>query len=111
MSPIAMAVAMALAFAIFIYSIHSRWRLMNIGAPENRFDQLGTRLKNVFIIALPQPLKLNFIKPVKTGLKRPQGLLQAFIEVAANGHHLAHRFHRGGEQRISPLKLLKVSGG
>ncbi len=66
MNPIAMAAAMVLAFAVFTFSIRSRWRLLKVAAPEDRFGHLGERLKNAVDIALFQKKlpKYKFMGPV-----------------------------------------------
>ena len=54
MSPIVMAVALAVAFGAFGVSAYRKWRLVRIGAPEDRFDRLGTRLGRMITVALFQ---------------------------------------------------------
>ncbi|MBW2530730.1 MAG: (Fe-S)-binding protein [Deltaproteobacteria bacterium] len=54
MGPIAMAVCMLLAFGLFAWSAFRRWQLLKVGAPEDRFDETGRRIRNTFSIALFQ---------------------------------------------------------
>jgi hypothetical protein len=54
MGPIAMAVALAVAFGAFGVSAYNKWRLLKIGAPENRFDRLGERFWRMIRVALFQ---------------------------------------------------------
>ena len=46
-------------------------------------------------------------KPGQPGLQPAQRLLQRFLEGPADRHHLAHRLHRGGEQRLGLGELLE----
>ena len=43
----------------------------------------------------------------QAGFQRPQGLLERFLEAAADGHGLTHRLHRGGQHRRTAPELLK----
>lgn len=54
MGPIVMSVCLVLALGIFAYSTYGRWRLLQIGAPINRFDHLGQRFLKMIGIALLQ---------------------------------------------------------
>ncbi len=54
MGPIAMAACIVLGFGIFAWSSGKKWRLLKVGAPENRFDRFGTRLGKMLSIALLQ---------------------------------------------------------
>ncbi len=54
MGPIAMAIAIVLAFGLFGWSAMRRWRLLKVGAPIDRFDNVGDRIKAVLRIALFQ---------------------------------------------------------
>jgi len=54
MGPIAMAVALAVAFGAFGVSAYNKWRLLRIGAPEKRFDRLGERFWRMIRVALFQ---------------------------------------------------------
>jgi Fe-S oxidoreductase len=49
-----MAVVLAAAFGAFGVSAYRKWRLLRIGAPEDRFDRLGTRLGRMIRVALFQ---------------------------------------------------------
>ncbi|MDR1322542.1 MAG: (Fe-S)-binding protein [Gracilibacteraceae bacterium] len=44
----------ALAAGIFIRALRHKWRILTLGAPENRFDQPGRRLKNFAALILMQ---------------------------------------------------------
>lgn len=54
MSAIAMAGCIVIALAAFAYSANRRFKLLKVGAPENRFNEVGTRLGNLFKIAIFQ---------------------------------------------------------
>jgi Fe-S oxidoreductase/nitrate reductase gamma subunit len=54
MGPIAMAAVILAAFALFGWSAHNRWRLLKIGAPDNRFDNIGERVAAAVKIAFFQ---------------------------------------------------------
>lgn len=54
MGPIAMAVAILVAFAIFGWSAWRRWGLIAVGAPVDRFDRLGERLTKMVAVAFFQ---------------------------------------------------------
>jgi hypothetical protein len=68
-------------------------------------DALGARLADLlhdlFFIAAA------FGEAVDAGFQAPQRLLKAFLERAADRHHLAHRFHLRGEMRIGLAELLE----
>jgi len=49
----------------------------------------------------------NFIETILAGFQTTQCLLQRFLEGAADGHHLAHRFHLGGQTRIGLGEFLE----
>ncbi len=44
-------------------------------------------------------------------LQAPQGLLQGFLEAAAQGHHLPHALHLGAEHRLRLGELLEGEAG
>lgn len=70
MKPVIFSFVLFLAFAVFIFSIRKLYKSLIIGKPENRFDRISERLKNVLVVALGQS-KL-FREPVA-------GLMHAFI--------------------------------
>ncbi len=47
------------------------------------------------------------VEPVEIGFQPAQGLLHRFLEIAPDGHDLADRLHRGGQQIIRAFELLK----
>ena len=47
------------------------------------------------------------VEPVEPGFKAAQRLLQAFLEIAADRHHLADRFHRSRQLGFRALELLE----
>jgi Fe-S oxidoreductase/nitrate reductase gamma subunit len=49
-----MAVCLVLAFSVFACSAQRRWRLLKVGTPEDRFDNLAQRLGQMIGIALFQ---------------------------------------------------------
>jgi Fe-S oxidoreductase/nitrate reductase gamma subunit len=54
MSPIFMAVVLLVGWGAFAYSVHRRWKLMMVGAAEDRSDQPGMRLRLTVKYALAQ---------------------------------------------------------
>jgi hypothetical protein len=50
---------------------------------------------------------LDLVEAVDAGLQPAQGLLQRFLEGAADGHHLAHRLHLGGQAVVGLRELLE----
>ena len=44
MSPIGMTILLVCLIGFFIWTARRRWRLMMIGQPEHRFDQVGRRI-------------------------------------------------------------------
>lgn len=54
MSAIVMAGCIVIAFAAFAYSANRKFKLLMVGAPENRFDEIGTRIGNLIKIAIFQ---------------------------------------------------------
>ena len=48
---IVFAIVLAVALALFAWSCYQRFRLVAYGKPENRFDNLGRRLRNMFVYA------------------------------------------------------------
>ena len=53
----------------------------------------------------------DFIKAGQAGFHTGQRLLHRFVESAADGHRLTHRFHRGGEFRLRSGELLEGEAG
>jgi len=54
MSPIFMAVLLVAGWGSFAYSARRRWKLLMIGAAENRFDNPGQRLRRTWKYAIAQ---------------------------------------------------------
>jgi Fe-S oxidoreductase len=55
MSPAGMTLLLVVSLAAFAYSARQRWRLMMVaGAPENRADRIGDRLKGVLVYMFGQ---------------------------------------------------------
>ncbi len=50
---------------------------------------------------------VDFVKASEACFQRRQRLLHGFVEGAANGHGLAHGFHRGGQQRFGAGEFLE----
>ena len=50
---------------------------------------------------------LQLVKAGQAGFEAAQRLLHAFLPVAADGHHFAHRLHGGAEQILRALELFK----
>ncbi len=47
------------------------------------------------------------LETIRTGFQAAHGFLQRLLEVAADGHHLAHRLHLGGQARIGLREFLE----
>ena len=72
MFPISLTIILSLSLLVFAYSLYRRGALLFIArASENRFDQIGRRLKNMFVFAIGQK-RLIF-------RERAAGLMHAFI--------------------------------
>lgn len=54
MGPIFMALLLLAGWGIFAYSARRRWKLLRIGAPENRFDRPAERLRRTWTYAIAQ---------------------------------------------------------
>lgn len=54
MNPLFMTLLLVTGWGVFAYSLRRRWKLMMVGAPENRADQPGTRLWLTVKYALAQ---------------------------------------------------------
>ena len=52
----------------------------------------------VLVVAAAEPFDLDFVEAGQSRLQAAQRLLQALLEGAADRHHLADRFHRGGQR-------------
>lgn len=70
MKPLIFSIVLLISLLIFSFSIKKLYKSLLIAKPENRFDRIAERLKNVLIVALAQS-KL-FREPVA-------GLMHAFI--------------------------------
>lgn len=54
MNPFLMSLLLLLGWGIFAWSAWRRWRLLGVGAAENRFDNSGERLKRTWTYAIAQ---------------------------------------------------------
>jgi len=70
MKPFIFSIVLLVAIVIFYFSLKKLYKGLLIGKPENRFNNILERLKNVLVVALAQS-KL-FREPVA-------GLMHAFI--------------------------------
>ena len=70
MKALIFAIVLIIAFGIFFSSLKKLYKSLLLGKPENRFDRISERLKNVLIVAIAQS-KL-FREPIA-------GLMHAFI--------------------------------
>ncbi|MCR4418376.1 MAG: (Fe-S)-binding protein [Ignavibacteria bacterium] len=70
MKALIFAITLIIALGIFIHSVRKLYKSLLLGKPENRFDRISERLKNVFVVALGQSKLLR--EPVA-------GLMHAFI--------------------------------
>ena len=48
-----------------------------------------------------------FVQAIDTHFQTAQGFLEGLLEGAAHGHHLAHRFHLGGEAAVGCGEFFK----
>jgi Fe-S oxidoreductase/nitrate reductase gamma subunit len=62
MNPILMTVMLLVALGVLTYSVVTRTKMLLAGKPDDRFDQIGTRIKRVLTIAIGQ--KKMFKDPV-----------------------------------------------
>ncbi len=74
-------------------------------AVRRRCAQCGA--DRVLVVAAPEAFDVDLVEPGQPGLQPAQRLLQAFLEGAADRHHLADRFHRRGQRVGSAWKLLE----
>jgi len=77
-------------------------------------DALGTRLPEFMPQGGGQLIGLQIDDLIQTtlpGFQPAQGLLKRFLKGTADGHHLAHRFHLGGETIGRLGKLLEGEAG
>lgn len=70
MKALIFAIVLIIAFGIFFSSLKKLYKSLLLGKPENRFDRISERLKNVLVVAIAQS-KL-FREPIA-------GLMHAFI--------------------------------
>ena len=61
----------------------------------------------VLVVVTAKAVDFDFVEPGQPGLEAAQRLLQAFLEGAADRHHFADRFHRGGQRGGGAGKLLE----
>lgn len=54
MGPIFMALLLITGWGVFAYSARRRWKLLMVGAPENRFDRPAERLRRTWTYAIAQ---------------------------------------------------------
>lgn len=54
MNPIVMLTVIVVLVAIFAFSASRRWKLLQVGRPENRFDNIGERINRTLIYAFGQ---------------------------------------------------------
>ena len=81
-------------------------RLRDFQQPVGRGGAEGFA-DDVLVVALAEPLEGDVVEAGQARLHRAQRLLQRLREGAADGHGLAHRFHRGGEHRLRARELLE----
>ncbi|MGB9665062.1 MAG: (Fe-S)-binding protein [Ignavibacteria bacterium] len=70
MKALIFSIVLIIAFVIFFSSLRKLYKSLKFGKPENRFDRVSERLKNVLIVAIAQSKLLR--EPVA-------GLMHAFI--------------------------------
>jgi hypothetical protein len=63
--------------------------------------------RSVLVVADADALDRDLVEAGQPRLQRAQRLLQRLLEGAADRHHLADRFHRGGERRLGAGKFLE----
>src|SRR3972149_3816090 len=54
MSPLFMMLLLVTGWGVFAYSARRRWKLLMVGAPENRFDRPAERLRRTWTYAIAQ---------------------------------------------------------
>jgi Fe-S oxidoreductase len=54
-------VLFVIAFALFAQRMYFLYRVMSLGKPENRFDNIGQRIVNMFIEVIPQRCTLKSV--------------------------------------------------
>ncbi len=54
MNPIIMALLLAVSLGIFAWSFMRRWKLLMVGSPEMRWDNVGERIKRTWVYAFAQ---------------------------------------------------------
>ena len=62
-------------------------------------------------VGVREPLDLDLVQALEVGLQGAQRLLQRFLKRPADRHHLADRFHRGGERRVGLGKFFEGEAG
>ena len=70
-----------------------------------RADDCGARRR--IVGGAGYALDLDFVKAGQARFQSAQGLLHRFLEGATDGHDLAHRLHRGAQQRLRPRIFLE----
>ena len=81
-------------------------RLGHLQNPVGR-RRAERRADHILVVALAEPLQHVVVEAGQPRLHRAQRLLQAFLEGAANRHHLADRFHGGGQRRRGAWEFLE----
>ena len=81
-------------------------RLRHLQQPV-RGRRAERRAHRVLVVAVAEALDLDVVEAGEAGLQPAQRLLQAFLERAADRHHLADRLHRRGQRRACARKLLE----
>ena len=81
-------------------------RLGHLQDPVGR-RRAESRPDHILVVALAEPLQHVVVEAGEPRLHRAQRLLQAFLEGAANRHHLADRFHGGGQRRRGAWEFLE----
>ncbi len=63
MTPILLTLIILFAFGIFFHTLYRRFLLLRAAQPENRFDRIGERIRNVLVYAFGQKTFLRDEQP------------------------------------------------
>ena len=90
--------------------INSLKRIVSFNRFRDGKDPAGSRLAELLLeIGETEVIVAN--QAMHPCLEHPESLLQCLLECAADGHHLAHRFHRRPNSFMNAPKLLEIPAG
>ena len=90
MSPntIIFAIVFMIAIALFAWSCYRRFRLVTLGKPENRFDNIGRRIWNVIVYPLAQRCSIS--RRFRFGINHALLFWGFMVLLIANAEFLLH---------------------